>query len=342
MIGMLFFVIKDFKYIVYLPKPVLYIVGFHVAYFLLLDDKSFISVKYLFAKLSFILFFSLLLHKNNYQYIINLYSKILLLCIFILTLGIFFGTYQLGRFEGIMQNANNLSSISVFVLSFYKTDIFKKNVKIYMILLSLTMITMSASRTGIISVFVLFLLNSKNLKSLGKNILPIAFVLLFFTPYVLNVFQRFSITSIFDTRIVHWTVSFESIMEKYLVGHGLKAYSGILDTDIYKQMEEYFHSSGSHSAILTYFLMFGIPLGIIILLIKIYPVYHSFFKNKQIINDNYYMAFQFISLIYILNGITESVFTGVNDFSGILYLSSWITLVHFCDNRFINKIKNYN
>ena len=128
MLGMVFYIIKDFRYLSLLPKPILYITIFHLIYFLLFDDKDFDSLKYVLAKLSFILFFSIFLQKNNHSYIINLYKNILIYCLILLIAGVFLGTYTLGRFEGVLQNANNLSSVAVFVWIIYSQIFLVKKV----------------------------------------------------------------------------------------------------------------------------------------------------------------------------------------------------------------------
>ena len=339
MLGMVFFIVKDFKYLTFLPKPILFIVLFHLIYFLIFNEKDFDAIKYISAKLSFILFFSILIQKNNYSYIINIYKKILMYLLIILIVGVFFGTFQLGRFEGVLRNANNLSSIAVFLLAISNSKLLGKNSSIMISLFSIIMIVLSGSRTGIICLFIIGILNVKNLRTFFKRIIPLSLVIgFFFTPFLINTLSRFDLESIFFTRATHWIIAFESIKEKYLSGYGFKAYKGVLDTEKYELMEAYFHSSSAHSAYITYFLMFGIPLGIVISTIKIYPVFISFFNNNKSNYDEFYFAIKSLGLIYILSGITESMFTGVNDFAGLLFLSNWIIL-NFYNNGSFKKIK---
>ena len=81
------------------------------------------------------------------------------------------------------------------------------------------MVVMSGSRTGIISILILLVLNTKNLETLFKKVIPLFFVIgVFLSPFLMNVLSRFSLENIFFTRITHWTIAFESIKEKYLLG----------------------------------------------------------------------------------------------------------------------------
>ena len=103
-------------------------------------------------------------------------------------------------------------------------------------------------------------------------------------------------------------------------------------------MEAYFYSSGAHNAYITYFLMFGIPLGIVISAIKIHPVYISFFNHRKLHYDDLYSSIKILGLIYLLNGFTESIFTGVNAMVGVLYLSVWINLAYYSRSNFRKKM----
>ena len=72
--------------------------------------------------------------------------------------------------------------------------------------------------------------------------------------------------------------------------------------------------------------------------IKIYPVFISFFNNNKSNHDEFYFSVRSLALIYIISGITESTFTGVNDFVGALFLSIWIILNYYNNGSFRNKI----
>ena len=219
----------------------------------------------------------------------------------ILIVGVFYGTFQAGRFEGILENANNLSSISVFLFAISNSNFLGKNSSIMISLFSIIMVVLSGSRTGIISLLIIGIFYIKNLRTFFKRIIPLSLVVgVFFTPFLINTLSRFDLESLFFTRITHWTIAFESIKEKYLIGYGFKAYNGILETEKYELMEAYFQSSGAHSAYITYFLMFGIPLGIVISAIKIYPVFISFFNNNKSNHDEFYFSVRSLALIYII------------------------------------------
>ena len=41
MLGMIFFIVKDYRYLTFLPKPILFITLFHLIYFLIFNEKRF-------------------------------------------------------------------------------------------------------------------------------------------------------------------------------------------------------------------------------------------------------------------------------------------------------------
>ena len=78
-------------------------------------------------------------------------------------------------------------------------------------------------------------------------------------------------------------------------------------------------------------------------LLNQYPLLKSLFRMNDKYFDVLYKTTKIISITYLLLGITESAFTGVNDITAILYLSVWIIMVHFCfSNEMFLKMNNYH
>ena len=134
------------------------------------------------------------------------------------------------------------------------------------------------------------------------------------------------------------------INQKLTLGYGLTAYIGVGNDELHKTLFELAGiTSAAHSGYLTYFLMFGLPIGMILVIIKLYPVLKSLFRMNDKYFDVIYKTTKIISITYLLLGITESAFTGVNDITAILYLSVWIIMVHFCfSNEMFLKMNNYH
>jgi len=342
MIGMLVFIIIYINDIIKLPKIILIFSFIHIGYFIVFEINDFESFKYLSARVTFLIFFSILIRRSSYQTIVNITKKNAMICLTLLTLSIFINNPDIGsRYSGIFSNPNELGAMALYCAAIMNSSLFKNRItKNISFLLSIIMVILSGSRVALAGLLIILISSSG--KNLFKSTFKIFLIILPLFSYVYISIIRIFSGNIFEGRLLNWYVTYNSILQKVYIGHGLKSYEGITDDSVYTEATAKWAMASAHSGYLTYFLMFGIPLGSLVILILIYPFIKSLVSKNNKSSGHLYYCMQIITGLWLLYSVVESSFTGVNDLEVIFYFSSWIILIHFVFGYMTQKIINHN
>ncbi|MDA9935629.1 O-antigen ligase family protein, partial [Candidatus Marinimicrobia bacterium] len=338
MIGMLLMVFIHFRDIFRLPKIILGLALIHLVYFLVFEISDFESLKYLLARLTFMIFFSIMLFRSGINDIMNIFKINGIICFVLLLACLFINkTLTPGRYSGVFSNPNELGAMSIYCFTAFSSQIFfnQKKLIIVALLLSFTMVILSGSRISLASLVIVFIFFNKI--KISKKIFYFSLLSIPFIGFLTQTVERIIEGDIFGGRLLNWAVTYNSILQKWYFGHGLKSYDGMTEDSIYSSEGAEFGLASAHSGYLTYILMFGVPLGIVLIIIKLYPFLYSMKKNERHNLNPLFNLSRITTGLWLIYGIVEIMFTGVNDLEIILYFSSWITLVHFLNDKKIKK-----
>ena len=342
MIGMLLMVFIHFRDIFRLPKTILVIAFIHLVYFLVFEISEYESFKYLLARLTFLIFFSIMLFRSSTNDIISINKNNGIICFVLLLACLFIDKSDtLNRFSGVFGNPNELGAMSVYCFTSFSSSIFfnQKKLKIVALILSFIMVILSGSRVSFLALIIVLMFFNK--VKISKKLFYFSLLSIPFISFLTRTVDRIFAGNIFEGRLLHWAVSYNSILQKWYSGHGLKSYEG-MTAESWTVKGANYGMANAHSGYLTYLLMFGVPLGIVVIIIKLYPLLYSMKKNE---NHNLNPLFNFSQIttgIWLLYSSVETLFTGVNDLEVILYFSSWITLVHFLNDKNIKGKNIFN
>jgi O-antigen ligase len=342
MLGMLVIIFIHFRHIPRLPKVILVFALIHFMYFVFFEINDFEALKYLLARLTFLIFFSVLLFRSDVDSIIGINKNNGIICLALLVSCLFLNKSSIpGRFSGVFTNPNELGAIGMYCYTSFSSPIFnnQKKLKITALILSFIMVILSGSRICLVGTIVVFTLDNR--VKFSKKVIYFLILSLPFLQFLSQTFERIFSGNIFENRLLNWAVTINSISQKIYVGHGLKSYEGITDDSVYEEGAKW-AMAGAHNGYLTYLLMFGVPLGIVVIIIMMYPLLASIKKNKYKIFNPMFDSTQKITGLWLLYSTVETTFTGVNDLEVILFFSSWITLIHFLNDKNIIRKNIYN
>lgn len=339
MIGMLLMVLIHFRDILKLPKIILVVALIHLLYFSVFEISDFESFKYLMARLTFLIFFSIMLFRSSTNDIINVNKNNGIICFILLLACLFIDRSTTpNRFSGVFSNPNELGAMSIYCFTVFSSSIFfnQKKLKIAALLLSFIFVLLSGSRVSFVALLVVLIFFNKI--KISKKIFYFSLLSIPFIGYLTQTVDRIIEGNIFEGRLLNWAVTYNSILQKKYIGYGLKSYEGTTEESInLSEISDHLDAASAHSGYLTYLLMFGVPLGIVLIIIKLYPLLYSMKKNERHNLNPLFNLSQITTGIWLIYGSVESMFTGVNDLEIILYFSSWITLVHFLNDKNIKK-----
>ena len=237
-----------------------------------------------------------------------------------------------GRYSGVIWNPNMFSSL--VVLAFSICLIKNKNLSNFdFIILTVLLVgaLASGSRGSLVAIIIAFYFKYG---FSFRNIMYGVFFL-FFTIIIASVnldtsLNRFAEQSLFNDRILQFKYAFISFKNELYFGYGLDKYSYI-DKSL---VPLYLKSKiiGAHNGYLAIFTQYGIIFGSIILFIIFRKSFYSFTYNKN--KNNFENTYLFIVLYVLVASAYESLITGINEFSTILF---WFSLSILSYSKFLEK-----
>lgn len=293
-----------------LPIPIVLFMFLGWLYFFAVEFTSVPSLLYIISKSVVLIFLSIVAYlfiKNDDGRLLFAVYKFGLLLLFV---SLILPDYYSGRATGVFKNANELGS---FVVLFYLLIMNLKISKLLLITLSIVCIYLvlaTQSRAALVGIMIVFVMSPHG--SLKTKILSIVLVIVSFFIFGITL-ERFFDQGLTNTRSNEWSVATYIISEHFWLGSGLSAYGGM--NVQYKWLYDKTGALGAHNGYLTLFMMFGVPLGSILIAFFLYPVIRYLqnikllFLNKSNMN---LISFTGSVLLFIL-GFAETMFSGVNN-----------------------------
>lgn len=339
MIGIVINVIKNFNIIPKLPKPILLFVGIHICYFLIIEPTDIDALKYLLARVTFIIFFTIFIYKSSYEFILKTIKIIAHIGFVLLTMSVFVNKSKIG-YGGLFINPNDLAMLGTFNFGIFSLNLFSNRVyRYYNVSISFIMIILSGSRIALVSIFIIFLIH--NIKNIFNSMIFLFILGIPFFNYIQSTFNRaFMSGDIFSGRTINWFIAVDQIKQKLYTGHGLLSYNGTTEDPVYIY-DKNWGALSAHSGYLAYFMMFGLPLGMIIISIHILPTIRALLDKKKYKYDYLYLSMILLNCQWLVYALVETSFAGVNDYSAILYVSSFIILINYTHGNLHQKRKLY-
>jgi len=226
-----------------------------------------------------------------------------------------------GRYSGIIWNPNMFSSLVVIAFSIHFLKYEKRTRFDYFILFTLLISALaSGSRGSLVAIILVFLLKyGFALRNIIYGLLALGVSLVVLSINLETSLNRFAEQSMFNDRILQFEYAYLSIQEKLTTGYGLDKYSFIDKSLVPIYLKD--KIIGAHNGYLAILVQYGIVFGSVILFLifrKSLQVY-SYFKNKK----SFERVYLFIILYTLIASIYESLMTGINEFSTILF---WFSL----------------
>ena len=259
----------------------------------------------------------------NYEYYKNKFFDHLVYVVFgIVVFGLVINPSLFsGRYSGIIWNPNMFSSLVVIAFSIHFLKYEKRSNLDYFILFTLLISALaSGSRGSLVAIILVFLLKyGFTLRNIMYGLLALGVSLVILSINLDTSLNRFAENSIFSNRILQFEYAYLSIQNNLIIGYGLDKYAYIDKSlvPIYLKGEVI----GAHNGYLAIFVQYGIIFGSVILFLifrKSFYVY-SYFKNK----NSFESVYLFIILYVLIASIYESLITGINEFTTILF---WFSL----------------
>jgi len=259
----------------------------------------------------------------NYEYYKNKFFDHLVYVVFgIVVLGLVINPSLFsGRYSGIIWNPNMFSSLVVIAFSIHFLKYEKQTPFDYFILLILLITAFaSGSRGSLVAITLVFLLKyGFTLKNIIYGLLALGISLVVLSVSLETSLNRFAEQSMFNDRILQFEYAYLSIQEKLITGYGLDKYAYIDKSLVPIYLKD--KIIGAHNGYLAILAQYGIIFGSVILFLifrKSLQAY-SYFKNKK----SFERVYLFIILYTLIASIYESLMTGINEFSTILF---WFSL----------------
>ena len=291
-------------------------------FFLFHSISDYNAIKYLMARavqfsiISYSIYF-------NYEYYKNKFLDHLVYVVFgIVVFGFVINPSLFsGRYSGIIWNPNMFSSLVVIAFSIHFLKYEKRTRFDYFILFTLLISALaSGSRGSLVAIILVFLLKyGFALRNIIYGLLALGVSLVVLSINLETSLNRFAEQSMFNDRILQFEYAYLSIQEKLTTGYGLDKYSFIDKSLVPIYLKD--KIIGAHNGYLAILVQYGIVFGSVILFLifrKSLQVY-SYFKNKK----SFERVYLFIILYTLIASIYESLMTGINEFSTILF---WFSL----------------
>ena len=259
----------------------------------------------------------------NYEYYKNKFFDHLVYVVFgIVVFGLVINPSLFsGRYSGIIWNPNMFSSLVVTAFSIHFLKYEKRTRFDYFILFILLMSALaSGSRGSLVAIILVFLLKyGFTLRNMIYGLLALSISLVVLSINLETSINRFAENNMFDDRILQFEFAYLSVQEKLFTGYGLDKYAYIDKSLVPIYLKD--KIIGAHNGYLAILAQYGIIFGSVILFLifrKSFQTY-SYFKNKK----SFERVYLFIILYVLIASIYESLMTGINDFSTILF---WFSL----------------
>ena len=226
-----------------------------------------------------------------------------------------------GRYSGIIWNPNMFSSLVVIAFSIHFLKYEKRSNLDYFILFTLLISALaSGSRGSLVAIILVFLLKyGFTFKNMIYGLLALSISLVVLSINLDTSLNRFAENSMFNDRILQFEYAYLSLQEKLFTGYGLDKYAYIDKSLVPIYLKD--KIIGAHNGYLAILAQYGIIFGSVILFLifrKSLQAY-SYFKNKNSFERVYF----FIILYILIASFYESLITGINEFSTILF---WFSL----------------
>jgi len=259
----------------------------------------------------------------NYEYYKNKFFDHLVYVVFaIVVFGLVINPSLFsGRYSGIIWNPNMFSSLVVIAFSIHFLKYETRTRFDYFILFTLLISALaSGSRGSLVAIILVFLLKyGFTLRNLIYGLLALGVSLVVLSVNLETSLNRFAEQSMFNDRILQFEYAYLSIKEKLITGYGLEKYAYIDKSLVPLYLKD--KIIGAHNGYLAILAQYGIIFGSVILFLifrKSLQAY-SYFKNKK----SFERVYLFIILYTLIASIYESLMTGINEFSTILF---WFSL----------------
>jgi O-antigen ligase len=259
----------------------------------------------------------------NYEYYKNKFFDHLVYVVFgIVVFGLVFNPSLFsGRYSGIIWNPNMFSSLVVIAFSIHFLNQEKRTNLDYFILFTLLISALaSGSRGSLVAIILVFLLKyGFTFKNMIYGFIALGISLVILSINLETSLNRFAENNMFNDRVLQFEYAYLSMQEKLFTGYGLDEYAYIDKSLVPIYLKD--KIIGAHNGYLAILAQYGIIFGSVILFLifrKSLQAY-SYFKNKK----SFERVYLFIILYILIASIYESLMTGINEFSTILF---WFSL----------------
>ena len=254
----------------------------------------------------------------NYEYYKNKFFDHLVYVVFgIVVFGLVINPSLFsGRYSGLIWNPNMFSSLVIIAFSIHFLKHEKLTRSDYFILFILLISALaSGSRNSLVALILVFIFKYG---FTSKNVMY-GFFALVISLFILTINLETSINrfvdNTFNDRILQFEYAYISVQEKLFTGYGLDKYAYIDKSLVPIHLKD--KIIGAHNGYLAILAQYGIIFGSVILFLifrKSLQAYF-YFKNKK----SFESVYLFIILYVLIASIYESLITGINEFSTILF-----------------------
>jgi O-antigen ligase len=240
-----------------------------------------------------------------------------------------------GRYSGLIWNPNMFSSLVIIAFSIYFLKFEKRTGFDYFILFTLLISSLSSgSRGSLVAIILVFLIKyGLTFKNMIYGFIALGISLLILSINLETSLNRFAENNMFNDRVLQFEYAYLSMQEKLFTGYGLDKYAYIDKSLVPRYLKD--KIIGAHNGYLAILAQYGIIFGSVILFLifrKLFLAY-SYFKNKK----SFERVYLFIILYVLIASIYESLMTGINDFSTILF---WFSLSILSYSMFLKENEN--
>ena len=236
-----------------------------------------------------------------------------------------------GRYSGLIWNPNMFSSLVIiaFSIHFLKHEKLTRSDYFILFILLISAIA-SGSRNSLVALILVFIFKYG---FTSKNVMY-GFFALVISLFILTINLETSINrfvdNTFNDRILQFEYAYISVQEKLFTGYGLDKYAYIDKSLVPIHLKD--KIIGAHNGYLAILAQYGIIFGSVILFLifrKSLQAYF-YFKNKK----SFESVYLFIILYVLIASIYESLITGINEFSTILF---WFSTSILSYSMFLKK-----
>jgi len=290
--------------------------------YLLVFDRGTESFFYFSAKFatSNVIILGVVYNYSFYKIWFTKYLKYVMLMMVIL--GKLFATVALSVTSQRLSIGFNPNDVGLFgmlgVLSIIALDKFwyKKKINIALFLFFVLLTLLSGSKAALLSLMLTFFFRY------GFNYRIVVSVFLFLIVaylssnfgYVTSLDRLNSNEDVFETRYEAYDAGVKTVEDNIWIGHGLDKY-GWTNPKYWYSLESAF---GPHNTYLSIPIMYGVPIGIVFMLIIFIFTARTFRKSFR--SQDYFIRFcYFVILIVLINGFFETLIVAINEFITLLF-----------------------